>query len=42
MSPETVPPGSKVIVPLGEVRTGANNARDDLGQAPSVTRVEEL
>ena len=42
ISPETAPPGSKVTVPSGAVMTGANAARDDLGQAPSVTRVEGL
>lgn len=43
MSPETVPPGSKLTVPLtADVITGASEAREELGQPPSVTRVEEL
>lgn len=42
MSPDTVPPGTKLMVPLANVVTGASEAREEAGQAPSWTRVDEL
>ncbi|MCI79598.1 hypothetical protein A2U01_0100869, partial [Trifolium medium] len=42
ISPETVPPGRRLTVPLSAVITGAKEARDELGQPPSVTKVDEL
>ncbi|CAL1354847.1 unnamed protein product [Linum trigynum] len=39
MSPETISPGIRLTVPFAI--TGANDAREDLEQAPSVTRVDD-
>ena len=42
ISPETAPPGIKVTVPLADVITGAREAREVVGHAARVTRVEGL